>query len=86
MSRFAILQKAILIPKNTFMRSIRNSGVGKCVYLHAQRWGIDHQERTNLQMSGGVPGGGGPCVTSEGDSLIILDYTVMSRYTSVTLE
>ena len=58
MSRFAILQKAILIPKNTFMRSIRNSGVGKCVYLHAQGWGIDHQERTNLQISGGVPGGG----------------------------
>ena len=58
MSRFVILQKAILIPKNTFMRSIRNSGVGKCVYLHAQGWGIDHQERTNLQISGGVPGGG----------------------------
>ena len=59
MSRFVILQKAILIPKNTFMRSIRNSGVGKCVYLHAQGWGIDHQERTNLQFSVGVPGGGG---------------------------
>ena len=85
MSRFVILQKAILIPKNTFMRSIRNSGMGKCVYLHAQGWGIDHQERTNLQISGGVPGGGGTMRYIRG-GLSYLDYMVMSRYISVTLE
>ena len=36
-------------------------------------------------ISGGVPGGGGgPCITSEGDSLIwTLDCMVMSRYTGI---
>ena len=41
------------------MRSIRSSGVGNCLFLHAREWGIDLQERKILQTPGGMPGGGG---------------------------
>ena len=46
------------------MRSIRSSGVGNCLFLRAQEWGIDLQERKILQIPGGMPargrrGGGG---------------------------
>ena len=70
------------------MRSIRNSGVGKCLYLRAQGWGIDHQEGTNLQISRGVPGGwgGGETMHYIQGGLCYLDYMGMSQYTSVTLE
>ena len=52
-----------------YMRSIRSSGVGKCLLLRARGRGIDHQEREKLQIPRGMPGGGGevtgqfePCI------------------------
>ena len=53
------------------MRSIRSSGVGNCLFLRAQEWGIDLQERKILQIPGGMParGGGGSkiaaCITQD---------------------
>ena len=41
------------------MRSIRSLGLGSCLFLRARGWGIDHQERKNLQIPGGIPGGDG---------------------------
>lgn len=32
--------------------------MGNCLFLHAQGWGIDLQERKNCKSQGGVPGGG----------------------------
>ena len=44
--------------------------MGNCLFLPAQEWGIDRQERKKLQIPGGAPGGGGmvtgriePCIT-----------------------
>ena len=43
-----------------------------CLFLRARGWGIDHRERQNLQIPGGMPGRGGggmvrgqikPCIT-----------------------
>ena len=33
-------------------------GVGNCLFLRVRGWGIDRQVRTELQIPGGVPGGG----------------------------
>ena len=33
-------------------------GPGNCLFLRARVWGIDRQVRTNLQIPGGMPGGG----------------------------
>ena len=33
------------------------AGVGNGLFLRARGWGIDHQERKNLQIPGGIPGG-----------------------------
>ena len=44
--------------KNMYMRSIKSSGVGNCLFLRARGWGIDHQERKNCKSSWGVPSGG----------------------------
>ena len=32
--------------------------MGLCLFLCARGWGIDRQVRTNLQIPGGMPGGG----------------------------
>ena len=32
--------------------------MGNCLFLRARGWGIDRQVRTELQIPGGVPGGG----------------------------
>ena len=32
-------------------------GGGDGLFLHAWGWGIDHQERKNLQIPGGIPEG-----------------------------
>ena len=37
------------------MRSIGARGVGNCLLLRAQGWGIDHQEREKLQIPGDLP-------------------------------
>ena len=46
------------------------AGVGNGLFLRARRWGIDHQERKNLQIPGGIPGGMvtgqiEPCITAK---------------------
>ena len=46
-------------PQKTYMRSIRSSGVGKCLLVHSWGRGINHQERKKLQLPGGIPRGGG---------------------------
>ena len=46
-----------MYPKKTLIRSIRSSGVGKCLFLRVQWLGIDHQETKNLQIPGVCPGG-----------------------------
>ena len=48
------------IPKTTYMRSIRSSGVENCLFLRRLGcMGIDQQERKKLQIPGVCPGGGG---------------------------
>ena len=37
---------------------MRSPGVGNCLFLRARGWGIDRQVRKELQIPGGVPGGG----------------------------
>ena len=36
--------------------------MGNCLSLCARGWGIDHQERKNLQILRNVPGGGGTAI------------------------
>ena len=42
-----------------FLSMSRVPGVGNCLFLHAQRWEIEHQLEKKLQIFGGVPGRGG---------------------------
>ena len=49
-SGFAIVRKSILLLK-------RWGQGGDGLFLHAWGWGIDHQERKNLQIPGGIPEG-----------------------------
>ena len=55
-------------PPKTYMRSIRSSGVGNCLLLHARGWGIAHRERKNCKSpeEGMVTGQIEPCITSSG--------------------
>ena len=55
--RKSIIDLKKMYPKKTHVRSIRSSGVGKCLFLRAQWLGIDHQETKNLQIPGVCPGG-----------------------------
>ena len=63
------------------MRSIRSSGVGNCLFLHAREWGIDLQERTILQIPGGMPGGGS-MVTSKIAACITQDLVLFVTHAS----
>ena len=45
--------------QKTYMRFMRSSGVGNCLFLRARGWGIDLQERKKLQISQDVPEGHG---------------------------
>ena len=57
-----------------YMRSIRSSGVGNCLLLHARRWGIDHQERKNCKILGVCRGGGGGMATGQSEPCINWEY------------
>ena len=54
MSLFAIICREInvdlkkMYPKNMYMRLIRTSGSGNCLFLHSRGWGIYHQERKKI--------------------------------------
>ena len=47
------------VHKTTYLWSMRNPGVGNCLFLRAGGWGIYRQVRTELQIPRGMPGGGG---------------------------
>ena len=59
-------------PQKTYMRSIRSSGVGKCLLVRSWGRGINHQERKKLQLPGGIPRGGGGMVSGQIEPCIIL--------------
>ena len=41
-----------MYPQNTYVRLIRSSGMGNCLFLHAQGWWVDHQEQKKMQIQG----------------------------------
>ena len=53
--RKSVIDLKKMYPKKTYIRSIRSSGVGKCFFLRAQGWGIDHQETKNLANPRSMP-------------------------------
>ena len=44
-----------MYPQNTYIRLIRSSGMGNCLFLHAQGWWVDHQERQKTANPRGMP-------------------------------
>ena len=65
------------------MWSVRSSGVGNCLFLHAREWGIDLQERKILQIPGCMPGGRG-MVTSKIVACITQDLVLFVTQASST--
>ena len=59
--------------------------MGNCLLLRARGWGIDRQVRTELQIPGGVPGGGmvtgriEPCIITFRLSVKILRYIIQTH-------
>ena len=54
--------------------------MGNCLFLRARGWGIDRQVRTELQIPGGVPGGG--MVTGRIEPCIIRINSFLNPYPS----
>ena len=47
-----------MYPQNTYIRLIRSSGMGNCLFLHARGWWVDHQEQKKNGKSRGYACGG----------------------------
>ena len=47
-----------MYPQNTYIRLIRSSGMGNCLFLHAWGWWVDHQEQKTIANPEGYACGG----------------------------